>query len=221
MTQQETFILALDPVSGSPGASLKKIWASSLKTQVYSVSFLESENTGLKRYDSANFVDKLAELCKKADCKPIDIDKLLICTGPGAFSPIRVVTIISRVLYSLNPDLQVYKFNFLFLLFKKLKLQNLLNQNKTSIYLKAGLKGYFKEVYETNTEHVLEKAHLTSEMNDERILIDQNSEHLNFNYAQFMLWLLEEKDCSQFEVKSLDDLKPDYLREATVTQKKS
>jgi tRNA A37 threonylcarbamoyladenosine modification protein TsaB len=214
----KNFILAFDLVSPNPSVSIRSLGNES---QSHS-KFLNIQKESLKsRYDSALFINQIIKLCDESSCQAKEITTLAFVSGPGPFSPIRVSTIIARMLFRLNPGLQVYKFNLLSLLFFKLKTENLISEEISSICLKAGLKGYFKEVYKTKEETLIEKAHLVTEVNKNEIIIDSNSEHLNFNFSEFMLQLLESKDLSSFEISSLDYLQPDYLREASVTEKKS
>ena len=203
------YILTLDTASLKPNFSIFSPMEGLKTINLY--------NTDSDKYDAAYFVNYLVE----AGIKAHEINILGICDGPGAFSPLRAGIIIARLLYALNPNLKVYKFNKLYLLYRQLKAQNLIPAKQNYIYLKAGLKGYFNEVYDREF-NIIEKAHLIENINeineiDESEIIIENPD----NYlSETIMNLLLNENCETFLINDLQDLKPNYIREPSVTAKK-
>ncbi len=202
----DNFILSLDTVNTKPNFS---IYSASQGLQTINLFQNDAD-----KYDAAYFVNYLAE----ADVKANEINILGVCDGPGAFSPLRAGIIIARLLYALNPELKVYKFNKLYLLFRQLKAQKMIPEKQNYIYLKAGLKGYFKEVYDQQF-NIIQKAHLienAEEINQAEI----SNENTDICLSETIINLLINESCQSFLISHLDDLKPNYIREASVTIKK-
>lgn len=187
-------ILSLDTISKRPSATFGS----------QTISLIQSEY-----YDSGIFINKIAQICPK----PSQIKKLVYCAGPGAFSPTRAATIIARLLKRLYPDLQVYKINLLSAYYLSLKLP----EETNIIYLKAGLKGFFKEAY--NKGSTVEQAHLVPEITDKGFLIEE--EKYNFNLSENLQNLLIEGKLERYLVCGLENLEPLYLREVSLTKKKT
>ncbi len=292
-----SFTLSIDTASRNPTASIGYFSDKSNSFTIESISLagnelalttdstlpltkkdLDKPNQKNKRSDSVFFVNKIAELCEKVNCKPSDIKQIAICSGPGGFSSLRVGIVIARLIClssvfqankkvptNLNPDLQnfssndnndsgvlngeirlsdfglkIYKFNLLYLFYRKLKSSGLFFQSSENIetsrtiYLKGGL-SYFKESYDSKTNKIIEPAHLVKESEilekENSIVIDeafqllisplQESWGIN-NFSEFMIKLLDSEDSNlaNFSVNFLSELQPDYLREANVTMKK-
>ncbi len=223
-------ILSLDTISKRPSATFGKT----------TISLSQGE-----KYDSAMFLNKIAEICPNSQ----EIQKLVYCAGPGAFSPTRAVAIIARLLKRLNPELKVYKLNLLYAYYLVLKEMKpppsgipltgalnflteeaeIINPNISSshcqgdgggfftIYLKAGLKGFFREVYNKNS--TIEQAHLVPEITEKGFLIEE--ENYSFSLSEKLQSLLIEGKLEHCLVRDgLDDLKPLYLREVSLTTPK-
>jgi hypothetical protein len=221
-----SFTLSIDTANRNPTASIGYVSDKSNSFTIESISLTGNElalttdsalpltkrdldkpnQTKNKRSDSVFFVNKIAELCEKVNCKPSDIKQIAICSGPGGFSSLRVGIVIARLIClssvfqankkvptNLNPDLQnffsndnsdsgvlngeihlsdfglkIYKFNLLYLFYRKLKSSGLFFQSaeddetSRTIYLKGGL-SYFKESYDSKTNKIIEPAHLVKE----------------------------------------------------------
>ena len=292
-SQKSLPLLSIDTASRNPTASIGYFSDKSNSFVIESIDLTGNElalatdseirsnkpnQTKNKRSDSVFFVNKIAELCDKVNCKPSDIKQIAICSGPGGFSSLRVGIVIARLIClssvfqankkvptNLNPDLQfffsndnndsgvlngeirlsdfdlkIYKFNLLYLFYRKLKSSGLFFQSaedvetSQTIYLKGGL-SYFKESYDSKTNKIIEPAHLVKESEilekENSIVIDeafqllisplQESWGIN-NFSEFMIKLLdsEDSDLANYSVNFLSEIQPDYLREASVTMKK-
>ncbi len=238
--------LAIDTVSNNPTASLSKLENNNV--QIKSINLLKPSNTSsqIQRYDSSLFPTRIFELCSLLNVKPHQIKDLLYCSGPGPFSSIRVGVVISRILKRINPDLQVYKFNLLYLLYRHLKKEGFIDKEKFHInknnliilYMKAGIKDFFKEAYDLNTNRILEKAHLVNNIssnfcnlkenhflkekidpnNSQGFLINPKADNLDFNLSNLMIELRKKENVDIFQA-SLNEIKPQYIKEASVTLK--
>ncbi|MDX1920588.1 MAG: hypothetical protein SFU25_07650 [Candidatus Caenarcaniphilales bacterium] len=251
-TLSEEFILAIDTASYYPSASIclsenfeknnnRKINALKtiklfegtnridlrikLKNALENKSEIKQGNTSLKnkRYDAANFLNQIINLCNEVNCKPHQIKKLAVCFGPGAFSSIRIAVVLSRILKKLNQDIQVYNFDLLYLLLQSsLKVTERITRINTEISfcLRAGLKGFFKTRYVLENEEIkiTQKTHLVEELQQEDQLYSQEENEICL--SELMLDLVLNENPQEFELKTLDEFQAHYGREASVTKAK-
>ncbi len=205
----QELILSLDTASWNPSASIY-----SPNDGIQTLKLCTEDG----RYDAAHFVDQIAKFCEENNFEIKKITRLAFCAGPGAFTPIRVGCIMARTFKLLNPEIPVYKFNTLNLLYYWFKTAGL---KTNAIYIKAGLKGYFKETY-SDEDKIIQKAQMVSDFQNDGIIANDELKNKNFNLSETMLKLLLEQpeDWLSDHLVKLEEIQPLYLKEASVTLKK-
>ena len=204
-------ILAIDAISSQPGASLYQ------NQNVKTISFLNSEDN---RYDPGLFVNSLSALCPY----PQELQKVVLIVGPGPFSCIRAVITIVRLLKINQPELQVYTLNLLNLsrLILQIKPDLLpaysyrLNDLLT-LYLPAGLRGYFQETYQGS--EVKQSISFSSTKPDHSLEINTNIQ-TKLAFSCNMLHLCLQNRLVNY-LTTLEEIKPLYLREPNLTLPKA
>lgn len=224
------FILAIDTASYYPSASICEV---NNLNNLKNIKLFKPINTSLKnkRYDAANFMNEIINLCDEINCKPHQISKVAVCFGPGPFSSIRISVVLSRILKKINREIQVYNFDLLYLLLKNCLNKNVIKkEGKTekdiekTFCIKAGLKGFFKIKYSINNQElkIIEKSHLMENLKQDDELFSQEEKEINLSQTllEMMIESASSENLEEFELKNLEDFQPFYGREASVTKAK-
>ncbi|MDX1917569.1 MAG: hypothetical protein SFT81_00275 [Candidatus Caenarcaniphilales bacterium] len=174
-----------------------------------------------RRYDSAFFINHLHSLLRLTNLELQDFKTLAYCAGPGQFSPLRVASLIARLLFRLNPALKIYKFNLTYLLFWRAKELNLVQERTDQIYLSSGHRGFFHETYNLSDKTIKQSVKLIKEMLGSGYQISESEYLPDFMLTDFMRRLIENPCSEDFMVHDLSEIIPHYIREANVSKPKT
>ncbi len=195
------YFLSIDNISENPSFTINN----------QTIFLRENSNNYNARCESSDLINKILKSLELLNYEFSDIEIFTYCSGPGGFSSLRTVNIISRLLFRLKPSIRIYKFTLTNLLFRKFNIKE--------IYLKAGLNSYFKETYDENN-NIKEKCTLIKTT----LPLDKNIiETNNLNLSAFMRDIIlnsNSNDLENLRTKEISEILPDYFREANITVSK-
>jgi len=230
MTLLQQNLLLINTASDIPTLAIKKNHTGELIIQT-SLEIIENKNNediNKPHRDKVAFiVNVLDKLLEKSSLNIQDINAVAFCEGPGAFSALRAGVLIASLFNLFNPEIKIYKFSTAHMIF--LCLINSCSPFRGlggSIYLKAGLNGYFKESYDLSNLQIIDPVKLVQEITEKENNYLYIENFLQFDHLQIISKMSEVFNAStkfnpeDFLVTDSKQIKPNYVRPVSVTKSK-
>lgn len=184
---------------------------------------LEQARDAQGRYEVAMYSNCLDNILDKHNLKLSNINKLIYINGPGPFSSLRWVTVLAKLLFRLNTNISVFSLSQNYAYYRYYLSQELINsQDNIYVAVKAGIRGYFVEKY--NNKSILNSAKLTN-LQEYKELITQEKNIIEINennkIISEILISSELLNIQENKITSLEEIIPNYLRDANITMPKS
>lgn len=237
--ENSDLLLALDLATGKPSFSVFYLSRSSAgltqdNFHEFELSSLSSrKNSENNRYELSNLVNYLSEAFNELKISPKDINTFCYCSGPGAFSPIRVASVIAKLIHSFSDKKNIFSFD-VFSLFYETKKHELKNKEGL-LFLKSGLSGYITctfskegKIHEDNMR--FEREILLKDSQKDRQKENKKREiiEVDFSLSRISICkLMTEIVLSKTEVSERhrktksEEIAPNYIRPPSITQRRS
>ena len=233
--ENSDLLLALDLATGKPSFSVFYLsHSSSSLTQdnfyEFELSSLSSrKNSENNRYELSNLVNYLSEAFNELKISPKDINTFCYCSGPGAFSPIRVASVIAKLIHSFSDKKNIFSFDVFSLFYETKKHE--LKDKEGLLLLKSGLSGYITctfskegEIHENNMRferEILLKDRQKDNKRQEIIEVDFSPSGISICKLMTEIVLSKTEVSERHKKTKSEEIAPNYVRPPSITQRRS